>query len=44
MLSLILALALLQSAPAYENPRVTPVVLVARKAASSVVYIEALQP
>jgi serine protease Do len=44
MLSLMLALTLLQVAPSYENPRVTPIVLVARKAAPSVVYIEAKRP
>ncbi len=44
MLSLMLALNLLQVAPQYENPRVTPIVLVARKAAPSVVYIEAKRP
>ncbi|MBL8800559.1 MAG: trypsin-like peptidase domain-containing protein [Planctomycetes bacterium] len=42
MLSLLLALtALPQEPPPFDNPRVTPIVLVARKAAPAVVYIEA---
>jgi len=45
MLSLLLALtALPQDTPRFDNPRVTPIVLVARKAAPAVVYIEAERP
>jgi serine protease Do len=45
MLSLLLALtALPQETPPFDNPRVTPIVLVARKAAPAVVYIEAERP
>lgn len=44
MLSLLLALAALQETKTYENPRITPIVLVARKSAPSVVYIEARRP
>jgi serine protease Do len=45
MLSLLLALtALPQEPPPFDNPRVTPIVLVARKAAPAVVYIEAERP
>lgn len=44
MLSLLLSLALLQETPPLENPRITPIVLVARKCAPAVVYIEARRP